>query len=105
MKQYILIGILLELLQNEKIKASELSSKFEVSTRTVYRYLDALESAGVPTITFIGKNGGIGIDSHFKIDKGFLTCEERDFLLSTLNNSQCTEITQSLITKLNYFNR
>lgn len=105
MKQYILIGILLELLQNEKIKASDLSSKFEVSTRTIYRYLDALESAGVPTITFVGKNGGIGIDNHFKIDKGFLTCEEKEYLLSALDTTQNTIIRQSLITKLNYFNQ
>jgi predicted DNA-binding transcriptional regulator YafY len=55
MKRYLLLSIMLELLKKDRVKASELASKFEISTRTVYRYLNDLEIAGVPTVTYVGK--------------------------------------------------
>ncbi|MBQ3213688.1 MAG: HTH domain-containing protein, partial [Clostridia bacterium] len=62
MKQYISFAILLELLRKQKVTAKYLSQKFEISVRSVYRYLNELESAGIPTFTIVGKNGGIGIE-------------------------------------------
>ncbi len=87
MKQHISIGLLIELLNNNKIKASDLAAKFEVSTRTIYRYLDSLESAGVPTETYVGRNGGLAISKNFKLKKSVFSESEKTLLKSLLMQS------------------
>ena len=39
------------LLQKRRVTAKELAEHFEVSTRTIYRDLDALSMAGIPLYT------------------------------------------------------
>ena len=47
---------LLTLLQTKRIlTATELSKHFSVSTRTIYRDIRTLESAGIPVVTLDGK--------------------------------------------------
>ncbi|MDG5492068.1 YafY family protein [Psychroserpens sp. SPM9] len=50
-----LISILTLLRSKRLLTASELSSKFDVSVRTIYRDIRKLEEAGVPVITIEGK--------------------------------------------------
>ena len=103
MRQYLSLGILLELLKKEKVPAKYIADKYEVSTRTVYRYLNDLETAGVPTVTYPGKNGGIGIDKRFKFETNFLTEDEKVFLRSLLSisSNKNTELATSIANKLN----
>lgn len=42
MKQYLVFGIFLFISQKEKTTAKEIAENFEISTRTVYRYIDEL---------------------------------------------------------------
>lgn len=49
-----LISILTLLKSKRVITATELSSKFEVSVRTIYRDIQKLEEAGVPVVTIEG---------------------------------------------------
>lgn len=86
MKYYIMIAILFELLQNNIVKTKDIATKYEISTRTIYRYLDSLESAGIPTITIVGKNGGVKIDPKFRLYKGFFTQEEKELIIESLKN-------------------
>jgi len=100
MKQYLTFAILLELTKHEKVTASYLANKYEISPRSVYRYLDELESAGIPTFTLQGKNGGIGIEKNFVLDRLLLTQQDKVLLkqaLILLNNCECN----NLIKKLN----
>lgn len=100
MKQYLSFAILLELSKKEKVTASYLANKFEISTRSVYRYLNELESAGIPTFTIVGKNGGIGIEKNFALDRLLLNNDEKALLkqsLNLINNEQ----SKNLIIKLN----
>lgn len=99
MKQYLSLSILLELTKKEKVTAKYLSQKFEISVRSVYRYLDELESAGIPTFTQVGKNGGIGIEKNFVLDSLLLTPQDKD-LLKRLLLSVNTENCKRLINKL-----
>ena len=99
MKQYISLSILLELTKKEKVTAKYLSQKFEISVRSVYRYLNELESAGIPTFTQVGKNGGIGIEKNFVLDSLLLTSSEKDLLKSCLESIN-SDSSQSLIKKL-----
>lgn len=100
MKIYLIISILLELLRHDRISAKTLAEKYEVSPRTIYRYLDYLECAGIPTKTYLGKNGGIGIDSEFKLDTTYLTIDEKSYLKGLLINNKST-LTDNLCKKLN----
>ncbi len=59
MKVHRLISVLLLMESRRTLKAEELASKLEISTRTVYRDIETLCEAGVPLTTTTGPNGGI----------------------------------------------
>jgi Predicted transcriptional regulator len=71
-----LLGIVTVLAQEQKVKAKELSERFEVSMRTIYRDIEVLSEAGIPIVTYPGGDGGIGIAEGFRLDKSVLTREE-----------------------------
>lgn len=79
-----LIGILVLLLQNEKMTAPALAERFEVSRRTIGRDMDTLCKAGIPIVTMQGANGGISLMESYKIDKALLTKADRDAILTGL---------------------
>lgn len=68
-----LFGILSVLLECERVSARELAERFEVSQRTIYRDIAALEGAGIPVVTFPGCSGGIGILPGYKLDMRLLS--------------------------------
>lgn len=84
MKLQRLIAILTALLQKDRISATTLASMFEVSVRTIYRDIAALESAGIPIVTHTGVNGGIAIIDTYKIDKKLFTNQDISTLLTSL---------------------
>ena len=53
-----MLGILLRLRGERVVTASELASHFEVSVRTIYRDIDALNELGVPIYVERGRTGG-----------------------------------------------
>ena len=56
-----LISIVMLLQTHERMTADELSQELEVSTRTIYRDITALNSAGIPIYTDRGPGGGIAL--------------------------------------------
>lgn len=50
-----LFRILYYVLEKGKVTANELSEKFEVSVRTIYRDIDVISSAGIPIYATQGK--------------------------------------------------
>jgi len=79
-----MLSIVITLLQQEKISARELAEKFEVSVRTVYRDVEAINRAGIPIITYAGNSGGIGLMNTFKLDRRLLSMEDFIYILSSL---------------------
>ena len=87
MRTDLLFGITITLLREGKCKLNYLAEKFEVSSKTISRYLLALEMSGVPTRSFPGRNGGTEIIDVFKLDNIFFTKDESARILSHLYNS------------------
>ena len=79
-----LIGILSILLQQKNVTAPMLAERFEVSTRTIERDIDALDRAGIPIVTKQGAQGGISIMENYKISKTLLTNSEMQDILAGL---------------------
>ena len=79
-----LLGILITLLQNDRICAPALAEKFEVSRRTINRDIDALCQAGIPIVTQQGGNGGISIAEGYRLDKSVLTTDELSSIIAAL---------------------
>ena len=86
MQNDVMFGILLSLLARPR-KAQELAEKYEISTRTVYRYLDALEMGGVPLMRKQGRDGGFYLDSAHFIDKCYFSDKELSAAISLLRAS------------------
>ncbi len=91
MKYEIMLKILFELLSKKCVKASYLAEKYEVSVRSIHRYVNCLELAGVPIYTVRGNNGGFSIIDTYKLGATFMTEKEFEQTINTL-----TAITESV---------
>lgn len=76
MKYQIMIKILMALLSKRKITAREIADKYEISVRSVYRYVEELNVSGIPVDVMRGRYGGITIADTFKLPAGYFTREE-----------------------------
>lgn len=90
MQESRLFKIVYHLLDKGRATAPELSEKFEVSVRTIYRDIDALSGAGIPIYTEAGRNGGIYLMNDFVLDKAVLTEEEKREILVALHSINST---------------
>jgi predicted DNA-binding transcriptional regulator YafY len=72
-------AILIHLQSKRIVKASEIADRFEISLRTVYRDIRALEASGVP----IGAEAGVGyfLMENYKLPPVMFTKEEASALL------------------------
>lgn len=104
MRNYILLGILITLLNKGRQTAKQLAEKYEISTKTVYRYLSFLDCAGIPTISYMGKNGGIEIASTFKLNTTVFTKKEIARIWNALDSTRPLNetIDDDIKQKLNY---
>jgi len=103
MKFEIMIGILMELLSKKFVKANYLADKFGVSVRSIYRYIDALDFAGIPIYSNRGNGGGYAIVDTYKIPATFMTVKEFEHTISTLTaitEGVPDKVLSSAITKL-----
>lgn len=85
MKFEIMLRILFELLSKKCIKAQYLADKYEVSVRSIHRYINALEMAGVPIYTLRGNQGGFAIIDTYKLSSTFMTVSEFEQVINALS--------------------
>ena len=81
-----LFEIVYILLDKKTITAKELSERFEVSVRTIYRDIDTLSIAGIPIYTNKGKGGGISLMDDFVLNKSVLSEKEQNEILMSLQS-------------------
>lgn len=72
------------LLEKQKVTAAYLAERFGVSSRTIYRDIDALSSAGIPIYSVRGTGGGIQLLDGFVLNKALLTESEKRETLTSL---------------------
>ena len=84
MKRDRLYGITLHLLNHGKTSAAYLAKKFEVSTRTIQRDMDALCRAGVPVAAETGAAGGYYLKENFRMDAQTATRSDYSHMLTAL---------------------
>ncbi len=78
------------LLNRDRVQAGELAEYFEVSTRTIYRDIDAINRAGIPVVTHQGNKGGVGIVKGYRLDRQVLTLDDMVSMLSILKGVNAT---------------
>ncbi|ANZ99416.1 transcriptional regulator [Carnobacterium divergens] len=86
MKVERLISIIMVLLDKERISAQTLADRFEVSLRTIYRDIDAINMAGIPVRSISGVGGGIEIMQNYKIDRKTFSTNDLSAILMGLSN-------------------
>lgn len=80
-----LVSIIMILLDKERIGAQELADMFEVSPRTIYRDIDAINMAGIPVCSTSGVGGGFEIMPKYKIDNKFFSTADLSAILMGLS--------------------
>lgn len=87
-----LFEIVYLLMERGTVTAGDLAERFEVSTRTIYRDIDALSGAGIPVYASKGKGGGIRLLPDFVLNKSLLTESEQNEILFALQSLKATNL-------------
>lgn len=97
-----LFQILYALLAKGSVTATELAKHLEVSTRTIYRDIETLSSAGIPVYATQGKGGGISILDNYVLQKSLISEAEQQQILFAIKGLASTSIidTDKLLEKL-----
>jgi len=66
------------------VTARELSQKYEVTIRTIYRDIEAIIAAGIPVVAYQGKQGGFCLMDNYRIDRQLLTLNDMTSILLAL---------------------
>ena len=98
----VLVGILSTLLSTDGlVKATDLAEKFEISTRSVYRYVATLSEGGIPIMSTVGRGGGWSIIDTYKLKATFFTEDEYERVIFCLQSSTLQDdVTKQAIQKL-----
>ena len=79
-----LFELIYVLIDKKQVTAKEMAARFGVSTRTIYRWVDALSVSGVPVYSQNGRGGGIAISEQYALDTKVLSEEERLAIVSSV---------------------
>lgn len=79
-----LLAITMTLLNQPRVSATDLADRFEVSLRTIYRDMEAINQAGIPIVSFAGSDGGYEIMQGYRLDKQVLSLEDFSSICSAL---------------------
>ncbi|PYI57306.1 helix-turn-helix transcriptional regulator [Paenibacillus flagellatus] len=83
-----LLAITMALLSSKRVGAAELAERFEVSLRTIYRDIEAINQAGIPVYACLGPEGGYEIMPGYRLDKQVLSIDDFVAIYHALNGVQ-----------------
>lgn len=105
MKYQIMIKMLMMLTSRRKVTAGEIADRFEISVRSVYRYVEELNVAGVPLDVVRGRSGGIYIADTFKLPSGYFTRGEYAATVNALTAMSSTMDDEDVLSALEKLQR
>ncbi len=85
MKYTVMFKILTLLLNKRKMTANEIARRYEISVRSVYRYVEEMIVCGVPIDVSRGRYGGLAIADTYRLPAGYFTREEYAATINALN--------------------
>lgn len=83
-----LLGITMALLTKKRVTATELSSRFEVSIRTIYRDIELINQSGIPVTSFSGTNGGFELMNGFFLKKQHFSIDDFSVIYNLLKSAE-----------------
>lgn len=97
-------SILLTILTGGKVTKRYLAEKFEISERTVIRYVESIAAAGVPIYSVRGKNGGYSVSNEYQFDTTFFIDFEMAHMKKLLAG-EGGEVSLAISDKLGYMSK
>ena len=85
-----LLSITMMLVNRRRVTAPDLAGHFGVSIRTIYRDIEAIQSAGIPVTSYQGHEGGYCIMDNYRINRQVLTFDDIVSILTTLKGINTT---------------
>lgn len=79
-----ILAIIILLLDNDLISATQLADRFQVTKRTIFRDVETIELAGFPIISHPGRNGGFSLINSFKLRTYTYSGAEKQAILNAL---------------------
>ena len=108
MKYELMLKIFFDILDGRVSSSNALALKYDISPRTVFRYVDCMSLAGIPIYTKRGRYGGFAIMDTFKLPASFLSKAEFEVVISALSameNQLPSEQLDSAIKKIKAVNK
>lgn len=99
-----MLGIVVLLLNRDRVSAKYIADRYEVSVRTIYRDIESINMAGIPIVAYAGNNGGYGIMENYRLDRQVLTLQDMTSILTalkgvspTLGSSDIDNVTEKIL--------
>ena len=105
MKYQIMIKILMLLLSRRKVCAREIAERYEISVRSVYRYIEELCAAGIPIDVARGRYGGLTIADTYRLPVGYFTKDEYTAAVNALTAMSSQVSDEAVLTALEKLQR
>ena len=105
MKYQIMIKILMLLLSRRKVCAREIAERYEISVRSVYRYIEELCVAGIPIDMARGRYGGLTIADTYRLPVGYFTKDEYTAAVNALTAMSSQVSDEAVLTALEKLQR
>ena len=100
MKDYLIFAIFIYLIKNKKTTARNIAHEFEISTRSVYRYIDSLSLLGMPVITKLGKGGGIEVVGDFYLENMAIPKKDKQILFEYITRKDVPQNIKEILNKI-----
>lgn len=95
-----LLSITLMLINRPIVTARELSDRFDVSIRTIYRDIESIAAAGIPVTACNGKGGGYCLVDNYRVDRQLLSLDDMLSILTALKGINTTFNNSSIDTTI-----
>jgi predicted DNA-binding transcriptional regulator YafY len=79
-----ILGIIVLLLENDRVSTAQLADRFAVTKRTIFRDIETIELAGFPIVSYPGRMGGFSLMDSFKLRTYTYSSEEKQAIIHAL---------------------